>query len=278
MSAKNQKKRNLSASAIQPVLKRKRSEPKAQDETGVQNFLSPVTAFILQAGIEKLRMQIFKTQLVKFGGTLLDRLSSEVTHIIVDDKMVADRMCRLLKFDKPPDFGSIVKSSWLSDCFKHKKLIATEAYLLDLSMFDEKAEANKDDNPTAVTEEEQKKDNKSELPKVGFMFGHKKKIPNQAESDDDSDYVQSDVESEGSISEPEASSSASNTPSTSPKKPLPVSNENKYLLHSNYAKICASIYGMQVLIRLLPVWIRTMTLHSWIPSVVFFILASFFFF
>lgn len=224
MSATNQKKRKISASAVQPELKRKRSEPKAQDETGVQNFLSPVTAFILQAGIEKLRMQIFKTQLVKFGGTLLDSLSSDVTHIVVDDKMEADRMCRLLKFDKPPDFGIIVKSSWLSACFKHKKLTDTESYLLDLSMFDEKAEANKDDNPTVVTEEEQKRDNKSELPKVGFMFGHKKKIPNQQQSDDDSDYVRSDVESEGSISEPETSSSASNTPSTSPKKPLPVSN------------------------------------------------------
>ena len=217
MSATAKKKRGISPDSTKPDLKRKKAE------NGALEFLSPVTAFILQAGIEKLRMQIFKSQLIKFGGTLRDRLCPEVTHLIVDDKMEADRMCRLLKLDKPPENLNIVKSSWLSACFKEKKLMEINLYLLDLSVFDVKPEVKKQDEANNEVQDGKTKEPTSELPKVGMMFGHKKNIPKQQDDEDDSDYVQSDAESEKANSEPEASSSASNTPSTSPKKALPVS-------------------------------------------------------
>ena len=223
MSGTVKMKRNGSPETTQPATKRKKGED------GCQNFLSPVIVYILQAGIEKLRMKIFREQLVKFGGSLREGLCTELTHVIVDDKMDADRMCRLLKVDKPPEIVEIVKSSWLSACFKEKKLLETHPYLLDLSVLEVKPTTKKPEKDLNTVQDE-KGEAKSELAKVGMMFGHKLPKQHNADNDDDSDYIQSDADSETAISDAEASTSASNTPASSPKKFLPVS----YRLRSLY--------------------------------------------
>ena len=224
MSDSKTKKRLLSATASTSDSKRRKTENNDQKIDTVVNFLSPVSAFILQAGIEKLRMQIFKTQLAKFGGSLKDQLSADVTHIVVDDKMEADRMCRLLKIDKPPGYAITVKSSWLSTCFKEKKLVDTQSYLLDLAVLEVKPVVKKQDHDNISETGDNVKDenSKPELPKVGMMFGHKAKQLHQQDDEADSDYVASDVDSDASSSGPELSSEL-NVPSTSSGKPLPVS-------------------------------------------------------
>lgn len=217
------KKRLLSATATKPESKKRKTEQDDQKTNETDQFLSPVVAFILQAGIEKLRMQIFRTQLIKYGGCLKGQLSTDVTHIIVDDKMEADRMCRLLNADKPPDFAVIVKTGWLSKCFKDKKMIDTKPFLLNLTVFEAKPETNKQGDKASTSNNDTQNDSsKSDFPKVGMMFGHKAKLPQQPDDEADSDYVQSDVDSEDSALGPEVSSSSS-TPSTSPKKAIPVS-------------------------------------------------------
>lgn len=225
MSDSKTKKRLLSATASTSDSKRRKTENNDQKIDTVVNFLSPVSAFILQAGIEKLRMQIFKTQLAKFGGSLKDQLSADVTHIVVDDKMEADRMCRLLKIDKPPGYAITVKSSWLSTCFKEKKLVDTQSYLLDLAVLEVKPVVKKQDHDNISEAGDNVKDenSKPELPKVGMMFGHKAKQPHQQDDEADSDYVASDVDSDASSSDPELSSEL-NVPSTSSGKPLPKGN------------------------------------------------------
>ena len=223
MSESKTKKRALSSTASTLDNKKRKTENTDQKIDTVVNLLSTVSVYILQAGIEKLRMQIFKTQLAKFGGTIKDQLSAEVTHIIVDDKMEPDRMCRLLKVDKPPDFAIVVKSSWLSTCFKEKKLVDTQPYMLDLSVLEKKSlEKKPADNVSEAADILQDKISKPELPKVGFMFGHKAKQPQQKDDEADSDYVNSDADSDGYDSGLELPSEQ-NVPSSSTGKPLPVS-------------------------------------------------------
>lgn len=221
MSESTTKKRLLHSTISDQDTKKRKTENTDQRSDTVVKFLSPVYVYILQAGIEKLRMQIFKTQLAKFGGILKDQLSSEVTHIIVDDKMEADRMCRLLKIDKPPDYATVVKSSWLSTCFKEKKLVDTQPFMLDLSVLEKKPLEKKPVDNTSG-DIVQDKISKPELPKVGFMFGQKAKQPQPQDDEADSDYVNSDAGSDGNDSGPEFPSEQ-NVPSSSGKS-LPKGN------------------------------------------------------
>ncbi|XP_045190402.2 DNA polymerase lambda-like isoform X2 [Mercenaria mercenaria] len=194
------------------------------------NFLASLHVFILQAGIEKMRMNIFKTQLEKYGGNVLNDLTDVATHLVVDDKMEADRMCRLLKVSTPPTGICIVKSSWLSGCFRQKALLDSSEFLLDCSKFTttKTLNSNSGDNGTEHPSSSKSSDLntaddselKPEFPKVGVMFGHKTKA-NHYDSED-SDYCPSGEESE--LETDYSTPSTTTTPSTSPKKNLPVGN------------------------------------------------------
>lgn len=199
------------------------------EKTGETPFLSPVKAYILQAGIEKMRMNIFQAQLERNGGTLCKDMTADVTHLIVDDKMESDRMCRVLKIDTPPTNICIIKSGWLSACFRQKALLDTSDFLLDCSLFapiksnDSQSKDNETHIPSAPCSTSSDKNNtplvdsKPELPMVGMMFDHKAKaMPSEA---DDSDYCPSGKESDEDMDQPDPAT----TPSTSPKKYLPVS-------------------------------------------------------
>ena len=236
MNESKTKKRPISSCVSSSDIKKRKTENNDKKTDTVVNFLSPVSVYILQAGIQKLRMQIFKTQLDKFGGNCKDQLSADVTHIVVDDKMEADRMCRLLKIDKPPDYAVVVKSSWLSTCFKEKKLIDTQPYLLDLAVLEKKPVENKRaDKPPEAANNVKDNVSKPDLPKVGFMFGHKAKQPQQPDDDADSDYVNSDYDSDGNNSDLEGPSKQ-NVPSSS-GKPLPVSLSQSMLSYSSIMQI-----------------------------------------
>lgn len=207
-----------------------------------QNFLFSSKIHILQAGIEKLRMQIFATNINKYGGEIVEKfdLSNNITHLVVDDKMEPDRMCRLLKIDKPPENIEIVKSSWLSKCLKEKALVNSKEFLLDCSILSKSSDQSSRIDTSALTagsdiqmksaaltnpfetETSSANTNASQIvPKVGFMYGHKGKPPVRSSdnSDNESDYCASDGDQDKNADSDEE------LPSTSKslQKNLPVS-------------------------------------------------------
>ncbi|XP_021253341.1 DNA polymerase lambda isoform X2 [Numida meleagris] len=93
-----------------------------------EEWLKPVTAYVLQAGIGQARAEIFHKQIVQNGGYVRNCLCSEVTHVIVAEDMDCDRAFRLLKLAKLPSSLQLVKASWLSDCIRDQKLLNTAGY------------------------------------------------------------------------------------------------------------------------------------------------------
>ncbi|XP_054686992.1 DNA polymerase lambda isoform X3 [Grus americana] len=106
--------------------------PKIPKEEGTEipeaEWLKPVAAYVLQAGIGQARAEIFHKQIVQNGGVVHHRLSSEVTHVIVAEDMDCDRAFRLLKLTKLPSGLQLVKASWLSACIRDQKLLSTAGY------------------------------------------------------------------------------------------------------------------------------------------------------
>lgn len=102
--------------------------PKEGMEEPEAEWLKPVSAYVLQAGIGQARAEIFHKQIVQNGGCVHNRLCSEVTHIVVAEDMDCDRAFRLLKLAKLPSRLQLVKASWLSDCIRDQKLLSTAGY------------------------------------------------------------------------------------------------------------------------------------------------------
>ncbi|NXE55192.1 DPOLL polymerase, partial [Casuarius casuarius] len=106
--------------------------PKIPKEEGAgepeAEWLKPVTAYVLRAGIGQARAEIFHKQIAQNGGRVCDQLCSEVTHIIVAEDMDCDRAFRLLKLPKLPSGLQLVKASWLSACIRDQKLLSTTGY------------------------------------------------------------------------------------------------------------------------------------------------------
>lgn len=186
-----------------------------------QKFFTNVNIFILNAGIEKARCDIFRRQTERFGGTVvsgIEDLGAGSGYVVVDDKMEADRMCRLLKIDHPPPYVKVVKSSWLSACIKQKQLVDSASYELDLSGLGRKRKhENKSDAESAegkVSEE------KKEVKPATMWHSYKKPKTQEIEGEDpDSDYAPSDGEGPDEVQ----GRSVSATSSTSPEKLIAVS-------------------------------------------------------
>ncbi|NXJ73527.1 DPOLL polymerase, partial [Trogon melanurus] len=106
--------------------------PKIPKEEGTEipqaEWLKPVTAYVLQAGVGQARAEIFHKQIVQNGGVVCKQLSSEVTHVIMAEDMDCDRAFRLLKLTKLPSGLQLVKASWLSACIRDQKLLSTTGY------------------------------------------------------------------------------------------------------------------------------------------------------
>jgi len=98
-------------------------------------FLQGSRIHILEAGIGKVRSELFQTKTSKFGGTLCSDISDNPDILVVDEKMTADRLFRLLKIDglQRLEGISVVYSTWLSACIKNKKWVPTEDYRLLIS-------------------------------------------------------------------------------------------------------------------------------------------------
>ncbi|XP_071420089.1 DNA polymerase lambda isoform X1 [Pithys albifrons albifrons] len=106
--------------------------PKIPKDEGMEiseaEWLKPVAAYVLQAGIGQARAEIFHKQIAHNGGAVHRQLSSEVTHVIVAEDMDCDRAFRLLKLTKLPPGLQLVKASWLGACIRDQKLLSTAGY------------------------------------------------------------------------------------------------------------------------------------------------------
>ncbi|OXB67329.1 hypothetical protein ASZ78_010887 [Callipepla squamata] len=118
---KRKKVRDGKGESVAPKIPKGLEEPEAE-------WLKPVTAYVLQAGIGQARAEIFHKQIVQNGGCVHSSLCSEVTHVIVAEDMDCDRAFRLLKLAKLPSGLQLVKASWLSDCIRDQKLLNTADY------------------------------------------------------------------------------------------------------------------------------------------------------
>ena len=193
--------------------------PSSQPSPSCQDFLCGVSMYILQAGIGKTRADLFQKQLKHYGGTVLTTYDpGNTTHVLVDEKMDTQRMCRIMKLNKPPcrEDVCIVKSLWLSSCLKMKKLVDTNTFELDLSAFKESKSNTGGKHPGGNTQSDEKPTQQScshqntsaaavpstskevmcandnnevrRVPKIGIMFNAFTKRGVKNSSGEDSDY------------------------------------------------------------------------------------------
>ena len=88
------------------------------------------TIFVVQAGIGKSRSELFQKQIQNLGGECCNNFDiKNVTHVVVDEKMDLERLCRILKISlEDMSAMKIVKSLWLSASISHKSFIDTNEY------------------------------------------------------------------------------------------------------------------------------------------------------
>jgi len=105
-----------------------------EEGAGSTTFLQGARVCILEAGIGKVRSELFRTKTSEFGGTLCSGISDSPGIIVVDEHMTADRLFRLLKIDgtKQLEGVAVVRSTWLSSCIKNKMRVPAENYRLPL--------------------------------------------------------------------------------------------------------------------------------------------------
>ena len=233
MSNKGKRGRCRDAADVEtPVSPDKRKKSDSQSVVNQQNasilnqnsgFLSNVKAFILSAGIGKVRIDLFRKQMLSNGATFIDKYEEQsLTHVIVDEKMEIDRMCRILKIDQPPnpDKVTVVKSLWLSSCLKNKSQVVegpfqldTKTYIHKKSLPETKSLGEQSSSVPSTSrqgpevtnaalkseggtdEVKSEKDNgENKYRKVGVMWGHTQKPNNLEQDDPDSDYQPSGEE------------------------------------------------------------------------------------
>ncbi|NWV18078.1 DPOLL polymerase, partial [Origma solitaria] len=113
---------------IPPKIPKEAGTERKEQNLPEAEWLKPVIAYVLQAGIGQARAEIFHKQIVQNGGVVHSQLSLEVTHVIVAEDMDCDRAFRLLKLTKLRPGLQLVKASWLSACIRDQKLLSTAGY------------------------------------------------------------------------------------------------------------------------------------------------------
>ncbi|NWV37331.1 DPOLL polymerase, partial [Grantiella picta] len=113
---------------IPPKIPKEEGTERKEQNLPEAEWLKPVIAYVLQAGVGQARAEIFHKQIVQNGGVVHSQLSLEVTHVIVAEDMDCDRAFRLLKLTKLRPGLQLVKASWLSACIRDQKLLNTAGY------------------------------------------------------------------------------------------------------------------------------------------------------
>lgn len=131
---------------------KKRKLPKSFGKEVTYAFLKGIKAHILKAGIENARMKIFQTQLTKYGGISCDEFSEDITHLVVDENVEMMRIISLLKIEEVSENIDIVKTNWLSKCFKEKSLVDISEYLVKRNTPKPKLEASENDSKSSTAD------------------------------------------------------------------------------------------------------------------------------
>jgi len=100
-----------------------------------ENASTNVNAYILPAGIGKVRCELFNKQIKNLGGTTFKNFDPlKLTHVIVDEKMDVERLCRILSVQPSSGFQDVkvVQSLWLSACIRSKQFVPTKEFELEL--------------------------------------------------------------------------------------------------------------------------------------------------
>ena len=149
---------------------------------------------ILEAGIGKVRSELFRKKIIELGGTLCSNISDHPNALVVDENMTADRLYRLLKVEGPQKLENVtvVRSLWLSDCIKNKKFLPTETYELQLS---DSFSAVSSGNVTPSSSAQPRQSPPAVLQDVPQCSKFAYSRPNE-DSDADSNYAASGNESE----------------------------------------------------------------------------------
>ncbi|XP_059160056.1 DNA polymerase lambda-like [Physella acuta] len=123
------------------------------DNKNQSSFLQGLHFYILPACIEKTRLNIFKNQVLNFGGKIYDDFASSfITHIIVEDKMDIARIQRIMQVESLPA-TTIVKSAWLSSCLRNKAVESIEKYVIHQSCKESSRGNQEKNNESDVSKE-----------------------------------------------------------------------------------------------------------------------------
>lgn len=109
-----------------------------EEKCAKSGFLTEVKAYIVPTGIGKTRCDLFKRQLINNGGeACTEYIPGHVTHVVIDEKIDVERLCRIMEWESPPNPANckIVRSLWLSHCLRDKHLIDPSSYELDASRY-----------------------------------------------------------------------------------------------------------------------------------------------
>lgn len=116
----------------------------------VDKFLSPCTVHIIDSNIIRARMNVYETQIRKYGGQFLRKVTSDdrITHLLVDDDLPEEKVAKIIatRFPKLLEDGEgetkLLRTKWLSACLKHKKLVDPAPYVVHLPKPEEKTEVD----------------------------------------------------------------------------------------------------------------------------------------
>ena len=145
-------------------IKSEKTSSESSTESDKVGLFSHLVLYIVKAGLGKARTDIFSKQVTKSGGKLLYELTDDVSHLIVDEQMDIDRLCRILKLEKPPLNVKIVKASWISSCLSEQELVSSEEHELKIPLkYLKPDDAETDSHATGVSDVKTEPQNATKL-------------------------------------------------------------------------------------------------------------------
>ncbi|OMO50383.1 hypothetical protein COLO4_38096 [Corchorus olitorius] len=95
-----------------------------------QGIFSGMVVFLIEAGVQSLRLQIWKKKLVQMGAKIETQLSNKVTHIFA---ISSDVLLQHVDTDQLVRFkGHVLVYQWLEDCLAAEEKVSEDLYILKM--------------------------------------------------------------------------------------------------------------------------------------------------